>query len=247
MKEMLALVIDRATSAIVSNLNYEIGRGARYKHVLGRAGSGYYSVDDYDEYQRKLQEYVQAKLHLHQLRKSMYYPFDSYAEREGDMQPLLDRCVELRKTIRDMRRDIPAAAWGDLPPAAAPTPYDKPLLHAMEIHDCGYMIVEFDEERACPVQAEHWYHGVPYCRKHFAQARYDARVERKIKQQQAKARHRVMEMSGSWSVAKEEKEDPNFGYHESGFITTPGGCKIPGCMRTRSHVHSFGGVSYCGS
>lgn len=245
MKEMLALVIDRATSAIVSNLNYEIGRGAHYKHVLGRAGSGYFSGGEYDEYQRKLQEYVQAKLRLHQLRKSMYYPFDSYAEREGDLQPLLDRCVELRKIIRGIRRDIPAAAWGDLAPAPTPTVHDKPLLYAMDIHDCSYQIVEFEEERDCAVQAEHWYHGMPYCRKHLTQARYDAKVERKIKQQQAKARHRAALLSGDWSIAKEEKEDPNFGYHESGFLATQEKCKIPGCLRTAAHVHNFGGVSYC--
>jgi len=224
MKEVLALVIDRETAAIVSNINFEIGKGARFDAVFGR-GPNYIPNNDYE---RLLGEYVQAKLRLHQLRKSLYYPFSTYAEREGDLRPVLDCCKELRQTIRAMRQDIPAAAWGEAAPEPAPTPHDKPLLYAMDSYECS-------SDTACPKQGEYWYYGRPYCRQHFAQARFNLKRERRWKQQQARAR-RAAQLSGDWSVAAEKthgaEENPK----------PPEPCSYAGCTRIKPHVHSFGRV-----
>ena len=207
MKEMLALVIDRATSAIVSDINYEIGKTAQYSRQL----SGRPRVYD-TEYERLLREYVEMKLHLHQLRRSMYYPFDSYAEREGDFAPILERCRELRRQIKTLRETLPSAAWGDAPPNPKPTAWDKPLLYALEDATCSWDHYRLSGEYGCTSEATEWYQGVPYCKFHIGQVRYQVRRDRKAKQHEARARYKMDDPSGvMWdrSLPRASRPDPD--------------------------------------
>jgi hypothetical protein len=240
MKGMLALVLDRATSAQVSRINYEIGHDVQlhphyYKgqsfgrwrnfrnRDYDRALDEYQNLSD-DERRKKLQgestdyetllkEYVELKLYLHTLRKSMYYPYDAYAEREGDFTEVLERCREIRSKIKALRGDCQSAVWGDFAPEPQPTVNDKPLLYAMDDHQCSYFA------------------GLPYCRSHQGQARKDAKEQRRAKQQSARQRHRVAYMTGDYSCAPEKLSEPCT-YKEFGE-------KFP-CGRSYPHVH-YGG------
>lgn len=240
----MALIIDHSTSAVISDINHEIGTSA---HRVGKFGALQrwklklsdrerlkrereeigkdYSTEP--EYRQLLQEYVDAKLLLHSLRKSMYYPYDAYAEREGDFTPVLARCKELSRQIREMRGQKIVMAWGDTPPAQKPTVYDKPLLYAMDDHTCSYVDDWSAEESiACPVAGEHWFKGLPYCRKHFGTIRTEAKTERRWKQAQAKARHRASQLSGDWSLQREER------------------CSEKRCDKPMPHIHASGRVYY---
>lgn len=253
MLELLALVIDRATSAQVSKINQEIGTSVYgwRKHIPSWRRANEYDriLHDYEivssdlkrktelgqptDYEKLLREYVELKLHLHALRKTMYYPFDAYAEREGDFKDVLQRCEELKQTIKTIRRGQSTAAWGGLEPAPKPTAYDKPLLYAMEEHTCSFWDVSVDPDgAACPLSAEHWFRGLPYCRTHFVESRQAAKLTKRYQSQRARARHAAMNMSGSHAIGPPEKGEP---------------CGYDGtCWRTQPHIHAYGGVKYVG-
>ncbi len=138
--ELLALVIDRATSAEVSKINYEIGSsvyGWRHGHrFFGKLSERERLERDLEnaihdektaqrhgepaEYEGLLKEYVQLKLYLHNLRKTLYYPYDSYTLPE-DYKKTLARCSELKEQIKAQRRVMYNATWGWLSPAAPRT------------------------------------------------------------------------------------------------------------------------------
>jgi hypothetical protein len=196
-QEVLALVIDRETSAEVSRINTEIGRSIYYhtpRHRMYRLSDQKRLWDEfgksYDQerattllgkdasYENLLIEYTQLKLYLHDLRKSCYYRGDPYCEREDiDVKGILDRCDELRWKIKEKRRVIRYAAWGGMEPQKS-TAYDKPLLYAFDEYTCSHIvngetIASENEEPTvtCPLKGEHWYHGNPYCRAHLGEAR----------------------------------------------------------------------------
>src|SRR5271157_5585592 len=150
MRELLALTIDRATSAEVSRINKEIGKSI---HLTSYQRSRLDTAITHSDpcYQHLLQEYVQLKLVLHHTRRSMYV--DWYTEREDiDLEKARVRCAELREQIRAKRRTIRFAAWGDLTPWT-PTPYDRPILHAMDEHTCSFITEENNDDTfTCPLQ-----------------------------------------------------------------------------------------------
>jgi hypothetical protein len=228
---LLALVIDHGTAALVSDINYEIGRNAHFESYLKR-----WPRTSHTEYERLLREYVGLKLQLHQLRKSMYYPFDAYAEREGDFKALLERCKELRRKIREVRESIPTAAWGGIPPEKTPTVWDKPLLYAMEDATCSWDHYSKAGHCGCTAEATKWYQGLPYCEYHIAEVRFAVRNERKAKQHEARARHKMDDVSGvMWD---HPKSDPDI-------VHAPAEgepCRVAGCVRTTAHAHCNGRV-----
>lgn len=263
MKGMLALVLDRATSATVSRINYEIGHDVQlhphyYKSRVYGAWRNHrnkdrdraldeYSTISADErrakllgqpsdYESLLKEYVELKLYLHSLRKSMYYPYDAYAEKEGDFTEVLDRCREIRVKIKELRGDCQSAVWGEFAPAPAPTVNDKPLLYAMDDHQCSYFVefrVDDDEWTQCQLTGEHWYAGLPYCREHQGHARRDAKEQRRAKQQSARRRYQAAFMTGDYSCAPEKRSEP---CTYKGF-----GDAFP-CGRTYPHAHYGGSI-----
>lgn len=265
MKGMLALVLDRATSATVSRINYEIGHDVQsHPHyyrgrVFGRTRM--FRNRDYDraldeykdvstaervnkdlgqptDYERLLKEYVELKLYLHTLRKSMYYPYDAYAEIEGDFTQVLERCREIRAKIKELRGTCQSAVWGDYAPDPTPTVNDKPLLYAMEDHQCSYFTEWKDDEEAwmqCQLAGEHWYAGLPYCRSHQGQARRDAKLERRAKQQAARRRHQAAYLTGEYSIAPETPSEP-CNYRE--WLTNAK------CQIKRPHAHYGGRIEY---
>ena len=123
---MLALVIDRETSAEVSRINTIIGRSIYHQHHWQRwhrtpdqrrlwdefektydQGKAKSALGEDISYENLLIEYTQLKLYLHDLRKSCYYRGDPYCEREDiDVKGILDRCDELRQMIKEKRRVI---------------------------------------------------------------------------------------------------------------------------------------------
>lgn len=179
MRELFALTIDRATSAEVSRINKEIGRS----NQLG------YHYHPNASYQHLLQEYVSLKLILHRTRKAMYYRGDVYTEREDvNIVNIRERCAELREAIKSKRLGINYAAWGDLTPWQ-PTPYDRPVLHAMDEYTCSFVTEDDGEnESTCPLQGRHWFHGKPYCRKHMRESRCSLNKERREKKAEAQNR-----------------------------------------------------------
>lgn len=98
MKELLALVIDWGTSALVSEVNQELGQAARYQHACTMRTDG--AV--YNAYCDQLHQYIQLKLKLHRLRKSCSHPFDSYAERQS-IEHVLEQMKSLRQEIKEVR------------------------------------------------------------------------------------------------------------------------------------------------
>src|SRR5271166_479007 len=262
MKGMLALVLDRATSAEVSKINYEIGHDVQYNphyyrsSVYGRMRLHVRSdfsraIDEYQsltveerrakllgrpsDYESLLKEYVELKLYLHSLRRSMYYPYDAYAEREGDFTQVLDRCREIRAKIKELRGGCQTAIWGEFAPEPAPTVNDKPLLYAMEEHLCSYMLPDPEtleyQTVECQLAGENWYAGLPYCRPHQGQARREAKDLRRAKQQRARARYQTASMTGDWSIASEKPSEPCT-YVDYGVV----------CQRQFPHVHYGGGI-----
>lgn len=229
---MLALVIDRETSSEISRINQEIGRSVylwtprrfskstqydrlwqewtsltdeeRRKEALGKDAS----------YEKLLLEYTELKLYLHGLRKSCYWHGDPYAEREDiDVKYIFERCDELKQVIKEKRRTVRLAAWGGMEPEKT-TPYDKPLLYAMDEYTCSH-VVHLDEETTeiCPLKGDHWYHGKPYCRGHIGETRRQVRMADRQKRQQR------------WLD----------------YLSRTQNCD-PGCTRAGRHVHRCGGV-----
>ena len=201
---MLALVIDRGTSNEVSRINKEIGQSVYYhppRHRFNRLSDWSRLTDEfgkaYDQgkaqvvqgkdasYEELLVEYTQLKLYLHTLRKSCYWHGDPYAEREDiDVKGIMDRCDELKQVIKEKRRVIRFAAWGDMEPQKT-TAYDKPPLYAFDEFTCSHVSYqtlilsgEITEEE-CPLKGEHWYHGKPYCRAHLGEARKEFKLARR--------------------------------------------------------------------
>lgn len=230
---MLALVIDRETSAEVSRINKEIGQSVYYhtpRHRSYRLSDEKRLWDEfgksYDQerettllgkdasYENLLIEYTQLKLYLHDLRRSCYYRGDPYCEREDiDVKGILNRCDELRQMIKARRRVIRFAAWGGMEPKK-PSPYDRPVLYAFDDYTCSHIVnvntieSEADEPTVtCPLKGEHWYHGRPYCREHLGETRRRAKLENRAKRNR-------------WVCAEE------------------------GCDRKQPHSHSFGRVFY---
>ena len=249
---MLALVLDRATSAEVSKINYEIGHDVQVHAFRYRGGIRYRRENDYSraltefsshrrrvkiegesDYEALLREYVETKLYLHSLRRSMYYPYDAYAEKEGDFTQVLDRCREIRAEIKRLRGGCQTAIWGEFQPEPKPTVNDKPLLYAMEEHLCSYLLPDpetFEYQAVqCQLAGEHWYAGLPYCRAHQGQARREAKELRCAKQQRARARYQTAHMTGEYSVEPEKPSEPCT-YMDYGVI----------CQRQFPHVH-YGG------
>jgi hypothetical protein len=225
MRELLALVIDRGTSAEISKINREIGESVYQWSRYRRSGSRLsfrptqlqnlqtdheIAVRDVkyaemmgkpSDYERLLREYVELKLYLHQLRKSMQYPFDAYYEKEGDWPKHLARCAELKDQIKEARKARNFAAWGGLEPAPKPTDFDKPLLYAMEDHECHFPVYDGGEnEASCPFAGEHWYMGKPYCKPHFHEMRKLIKRARRYRKYDAKLRYRTGEQFGSYAV-----------------------------------------------
>jgi hypothetical protein len=199
---MLALVIDRCTSAEVSKINYEIGHSVYWWNQGRRFHSSFNERERLEkdletavfeekrkkrhgesaEYESLLREYVQLKLYLHNLRKTLYYPYDTYTPPD-DYKKLLARCEEIRQQIAEKRRIVVYSAWGGLEPARKPTDYDKPILSSLEERTCQFVLysdADDEEGHTCPFNGEHWYRGEPYCRKHFRETRYAARKKRQI-------------------------------------------------------------------
>ena len=222
MRELLALVIDRGTHAEISKVNKEIGESV-YQWSYRRNGSRLHRgptqlqslqkdhevairdekraqvLGQPSDYERLLREYVELKLYLHQLRKSMLYPYDAYYEREGDWSKVIARCAELKDQIKEARKARSFAAWGGLEPAPKPTDFDKPLLYAMEDHECSFPVYG-DEEASCPFAGEHWYMGKPYCKPHFHEMRKFIKRARRYRSYEAKLRHHAREHFGSYAV-----------------------------------------------
>jgi hypothetical protein len=206
MRELLALAIDRATTAEVSRLNREVGRSVYYRDWgrgrFNRVRQGDRILTDWQAayaeeqsrinagqdavYEKMLLEYVELKMYLHGLRKTTYHPWDEiYDHSPEDFKRVLDRCDELKQQIRAKRKTISFAAWGDLNPEQR-TPYDKPLLYAFDEYTCSFIvnadtIASEDEEPTvtCPLKGEHWFHGQPFCRTHLGETRRREKVARR--------------------------------------------------------------------
>lgn len=196
-------------------------------HMTSRQRAFFNPTSEPDDYEHLLQQYVQLKLVLHHTRRSMYV--DWYTEREDiDLLKARERCTELRELIRAKRRTIRFAAWGDLTPWE-PTPYDRPILHAMEEHTCSFIVEENCEDTfTCPLQGRHWFHGKPYCRRHMRESRHlhnKKRTEQKAEAQNRRTWHRFVE-----PVECLVESEPEF--------------KCPDCPRIAPHYHSFGRVHY---
>jgi len=204
MRELFALTIDRATSAEVARINKEIGRSISFTgYQRSRSDTSLSRLDP--SYQCLLTEYVQLKLILHHTRKTMYYR-DLYTEREDiNLVNVRERCAELREQIKAKRRTINYAAWGDLTPFSLPTPYDKPILHAMDEHTCSFVTGEDDDSIfMCPLQGRYWFHGKPYCRAHMRESRSLLNKERN-KQKLEQQNQRVAEHYGQAQEVWAEK------------------------------------------
>jgi hypothetical protein len=231
MRELLALVIDRGTHAEISKINREIGESV-YQWSYRRRNSRLFKASQLEslkldhelavrdeklaqrlgqpsDYERLLREYVELKLHLHQLRKSMTYPYDAYYEREGDWSGVIARCAELKEEIKAMRKERTFAAWGGLEPAPKPTDFDKPLLYAMEDHECSFPVYG-DEEASCPFAGENWFMGRAYCKPHFHEMRKATKRARRYRKYENKLWRRTGEKFGIWSVEplKPSGEEP---------------------------------------
>lgn len=182
MLELLALAIDRGTSALVSQINQEIGRIARYQYRCRPRLDG----AAYDAYADKLQDYIQLKLRLHHVRKSMYYPFDAYAEKE-DVQRLLDQAAVLRQEIKQARANAGALIWGDLEPTPS------------EHGECGVRLTDITgriiqcswTQYGCSDGASRWYRGNPYCLQHFEGERFRIKQERRDLQREREGQQRA--------------------------------------------------------
>jgi hypothetical protein len=271
MKELLALAIDRATSAKISEINYEIGHSV-YDRPYGLRNP-LYNQSEYErllsdlkiaedgvrlteengrpsDYASLLYEYVELKLHLHKLRRHMFWKTDIYCEREDvDCVRILTRCAELKQQIKAMRRTTQLAAWGGLEPTPRPTLFDKPILHAMDEHTCSHMFDDTPEDEDsypynCQLNAEHWYRGRPYCRMHFGEAKKRAKL---AKRWQKRVHLRNQGVTEFWTPDPPNPDD------EPPRDTRPAltaavekwtRCGQDGCDRKRPHWHCFGRVHY---
>ena len=244
-QEILTLVIDRETSNEVSRINREIGQSIYHHSPRHR----FYRLTDWDRltdefgkaysqervqallskdasYEGLLIEYTQLKLYLHTLRKSCYWHGDPYAERDDiDVKGIMERCDELKQIIKEKRRVIRYAAWGEMEPEKR-TAYDKPPLYAFDEYTCSH--ITYDDRKAwevlsgepqepvetvCPLKGEHWYHDKPYCRTHLGEARREFKLARRA------ARHRRGRQLANC--------------HE-------------GCLIQGAHAHTFAGVDRWG-
>ena|SRR5271163_1069859 len=232
MRELFALTIDRATSAEVSRINKEIGKAINFTgYQRSRFDSSRVSRLD-PSYQQLLTEYVKLKLMLHHARRSVYYARDLYTERDDvDIVKTRERCAELREQIKAKRKTISYAAWGDLTPWTS-TPYDRPILYAMDEHTCSFVTGE-DEDHVytCPLQGRHWFHGSPYCRPHMREARALLSAERNRKKYETRER-RVWDR-----FAESETVENCLALPEPEF-------RCPDCQRMQPHWHCLGRVHY---
>jgi len=174
MRELLALAIDRTVSAEVSKINKEVGKSVYMDNsIRTRSDERLIALNLDLGYENLLHEYVELKLILHHARKSIYYRGDWYSERaDVDVAKVWERCDTLRGMIREKRKAIQRAAWGDLTPWTIPTPYDKPILHSMDEHTCSFVLEEDEDSTSrCPLVGNHWFYGSAYCRKHMREAR----------------------------------------------------------------------------
>jgi hypothetical protein len=241
-QEVLALVIDRETSAEVSRVNNIIGRSIYHQHSFQRwhrtpeqrrlwnefekiydQGKARSASGEDISYEHLLIEYTQLKLYLHDLRKSCYYRGDPYCEREDiDVKGILDRCDELRLIIKEKRRVIRFAAWGGMEPQKA-TAYDKPLLYAFDEHTCSHIINE-EMSRASWANFGVDLEASPteYCPlkgEHWYHGNPYCRAH-------------LGEARRAFKLAKRAKRQR--------WVCT----KEPGCQRKQPHVHEFGSIDY---
>lgn len=258
---MLALVIDHCTSAEVSKINWEIGHSVYWWNHGGRFHTSLSEREKLErdlesaiadekrkkrhgedfEYESLLREYVQQKLYLHNLRKTLYYPYDSYTPPD-DYKKLLNRCDELKQKIKEKRRIVMHAAWGGLEPAPKPTEYDKPILYSLEERTCNFWINDDSDDEDgghdCPFYGTNWFRGKAYCKKHFHETRKAERTKRHIESRIARSRfvsaiHEARARREQNVVATEMEEalsslrpaDP----------MEP--CVVPGCWRLERHEH----------
>jgi len=209
MRELLALAIDRFVSAEISKINKEVGKSVC---LQSRYDIRAIALNLDIGYEHLLSEYVQLKLILHRTQRSMYYRGDLYNEREDiDVKSVRERCAELREMIKAKRGATFHAAWGDLFPSTNPSPYDRPILHAMDEHTCSFVTAE-DEDSVdrCPLNGSHWFHGSPYCRRHMRETRRLFNWERNKKKLEARGRH-------AWCRESDcEREQPH--YHSLGRV-----------------------------
>lgn len=114
-RELLALVLDRATAAEVKRINQEIGRCATYQANYNRE---WRRVSP--DYTNLLREYVRLKLQLHVWKKHMFY-YDASLTHE-EIQACLDKCATLRAEIDDARQKAYNSAWGETDRTTPPPP-----------------------------------------------------------------------------------------------------------------------------
>jgi len=257
---MLALVIDHCTSAEVSKINWEIGHSVYWWNHGGRFHSSLSEREklerdleaatrderlkknrgeDY-EYEGLLREYVQQKLFLHNLRKTLYYPYDTYTPPD-DYKKLIDRCDELKQKIKEKRRIVMHAAWGGLEPAAKPTDYDKPILYSLEERTCNFWMADIlDEEGGhdCPFNGEHWFRGKAYCKAHFHETRKAERTARHIESRRARTRffaatNAVREQRAQIKAESEQEE----ALRDLRPADPMEPCVVPGCWELGRHDH----------
>ena len=103
MRELFALAIDGATSAVVNRINKRVGRMPRLRCADST-------------YEHLLREYVELKLHLHSFRKMSLLHEDDPIELTILRQQMWQRCCDLKRYIKQKRTAAQFAAWGDLTP-----------------------------------------------------------------------------------------------------------------------------------
>lgn len=177
----MALVIDRGTSALVSEINNELGRAVRYQHRLTLRHDG----QAYHAYADKLQDYIQLKLRLHHVRRSMYYPFDSYCEKEN-IERLLEQAKVLRQEIKAARANAGALVWGELEPTPSEPGEPGVVLRYNGGKELGCAWTD-----GCLDNARRFYRGMAYCRTHFEQERWRVKQSRRDLQREREERRRA--------------------------------------------------------
>lgn len=102
MRELLSLLVDRATWEIADRINHSVGRSTHYQEGLSSGWKG----SPHWVYAMSLHRYIQLKLTLHRVKNALVY---------NDSSSLLNRVDTLRLEIAAARESKNEAIWGDLP------------------------------------------------------------------------------------------------------------------------------------
>jgi len=179
MKDLLALVIDYGTTAAVGRINREIGTAMQYERTLKPSTDGHV----YFEYEDLLRQYVFLKLKLHRLRRTLYYSYDTCAEKE-QLDHILDECEHLRSLIKEKRAEAGLQVWGDLTPVTQmciicnePAPYVAKGGSYCFKHLISISLVDSDATVQCSYpncfkRGERWLidgdeQNIAFCHKHW--------------------------------------------------------------------------------